>query len=67
MDKLKVVMAELISENQLNEKYLDHPLKGNFKGFRDCHVEPDWLLIYQIKKPEIYFYRTGSHSEIFRI
>ena len=54
-------------KKQLDEKYRDHALQGKYKGFRECHVEPDWLLVYQIRKKEIemYLFRTGTHSDLF--
>ena len=51
----------------LEAKYKDHPLKGNYKDKRDCHITPDWLLIYEINNEhrELVLHRTGSHSELF--
>ena len=63
-DKLKFVMSNLIDEKQLVKKYHDNKLTGNFKDRRECHIEPDWLLIYKIENDEIIFERTGSHSDI---
>ncbi|WP_407717246.1 type II toxin-antitoxin system YafQ family toxin [Mobiluncus porci] len=50
----------------LDRKYLDHALTGNWKGFRDCHIEPDWVLIYRIYEDVLVLTlsRTGSHSEL---
>ncbi|WP_348640742.1 type II toxin-antitoxin system YafQ family toxin [Mesorhizobium sp. B2-3-13] len=45
--------------------YKDHPLKGDWKGFRDAHIEPDWLLIYRVVGDELQLARTGSHSDLF--
>ncbi|MCL2177515.1 MAG: type II toxin-antitoxin system YafQ family toxin [Firmicutes bacterium] len=65
LSKLQIV-AELLEEGKpLDRKYSDHPLIGNYKGYRDLHIEPDWLLIYKISGNEIEFYRTGSHSDLF--
>lgn len=64
--KLKSVMEDLINEKPLDRKFLDHPLKGDYTDCRECHLEPDWLLIYLIEKPNIKFLRTGSHSELFQ-
>jgi mRNA interferase YafQ len=50
----------------LERKYKDHKLKGRFKNRRECHIEPDWLLIYKIEGETIFFERTGSHSELFK-
>ena len=58
-------MEELIKENNLLEKYRKHKLIGNYAGRWECHVEPDWLLIYKIQEDEIIFKRTGSHSDLF--
>ncbi len=51
----------------LDEKYRDHNLIGNYKGCRECHITPDWLLIYEIAEDEIILYltRTGTHSDLF--
>ena len=63
--KLLAVIELLLSENPLPEKNKDHPLKGNWKGRRDCHIEPDWVLIYKISKDELLLERTGIHSDLF--
>lgn len=47
-------------------EYQDHPLAGNWKDFRDCHIEPDWLLIYKFETDSLILARTGSHSELFK-
>ena len=67
MEKLIEVMALLINEQPLLPKHNNHPLQGNFKGKWECHVEPDWLLIYRIDtvNREVAFYRTGSHSNLY--
>lgn len=49
----------------IDPKYKDHPLKGDYKGFRDIHIQPDWLLIYRIDNDKLLLYRTGSHSDLF--
>jgi mRNA interferase YafQ len=61
------IMVELIKANKLPAKNHDHKLSGNFAGRRECHIKPDWLLIYKIetKANEIIFERTGSHSDLF--
>lgn len=61
------VINMLANEETLPEKYKDHQLKGNFVGCRECHITPDWLLIYEYDNEELYLYltRTGSHSELF--
>lgn len=65
LDKMKTVMNDLISKKSLNPKFLDHPLKGEYADCRECHIEPDWLLIYFIEKSSITFIRTGTHSDLF--
>jgi mRNA interferase YafQ len=65
MAKLKDVMTFLIEGHALPQKYQDHPLRGKFIGYRECHIEPDWLLIYKLNPSEIYFVRTGTHSDLF--
>ena len=65
IDKLKQVVAALINEESLTERYYDHPLKGNYRDRRECHLEPDWLLIYKLQGDEIIFERTGKHSDLF--
>lgn len=67
-DKQKIadVIARLVNQTPLEPKHRDHALIGNFKGRRDCHIEPDWLLIYKIDAETITFERTGTHSDIFK-
>ena len=67
MEKLKTVVRKLVDGTPLESRYHDHPLTGNLKGHRDCHIEPDWILLYRIDKErqEITFVRTGSHSDLF--
>jgi mRNA interferase YafQ len=65
IEKLKQVLATLINEEPLAERYRDHPLKGNYRNRRECHLEPDWLLIYKLYNDEIIFERTGTHSDLF--
>ena len=64
---MKVVVDLLVEGKPLPPKYKDHPLKGNFIGFRECHVEPDWLLIYKIQNDVLILtlVTTGTHSELF--
>ncbi len=64
--KLKEVIACLLEEEQLPSKYRDHSLTGNYANRRECHIEPDWLLIYKPGDAEIVFERTGTHSDLFR-
>lgn len=64
-DHFKYVLDKLINEYKLELKYRDHKLMGNYAGRRECHIEPDWLLIYKIDEDKIIFERTGTHSELF--
>lgn len=66
LDKLKTLITLLIDGETLPDSYLDHPLKGNWRGCRDAHIEPDWLLIYRIDDLTVRFERTGTHSDLFR-
>lgn len=63
--KLKKIIGLLVNKKPIPLKYRDHNLIGNFIGRRECHIEPDWLLIYKIDKDDIIFERTGSHSDLF--
>ena len=65
--KLQEVITILANGEILPEVYLDHPLKGAYSGYRECHVEPNWLLIYKITENVLILtlYRTGSHSDLF--
>lgn len=65
MKKLIDIMDKLMKEEPLEQKHRDHSLTGNYVGCRECHVEPDWLLIYCTTKVDIYFIRTGTHSDLF--
>ena len=64
---LNDVVDILASGSALDEKYKDHSLIGNYKGCRECHITPDWLLIYEIEDNELILYltRTGTHSDLF--
>lgn len=53
--------------DSLPVKNKDHSLSGNYTGYRECHIEPDWLLIYQQNENELILYRTGTHSDLFNI
>jgi mRNA interferase YafQ len=64
-EKIKTVIRKLINKERLNARYKDHKLIGNFKSRRECHIEPDWLLIYKTTDDEIIFERTGTHSDLF--
>jgi mRNA interferase YafQ len=64
LEKIKAVIRLICDERPLPEKHVDHALKGKWKGCRDCHVEPDWILIYEPTKGEVLFHRTGTHSDL---
>ena len=61
------VLKLLVHNKPLPEKYLDHQLIGNYKGYRECHITPDWLLIYKVEKDilTLSLTRTGTHSDLF--
>lgn len=66
LSELERVVSILATKEQLDERYRDHALVGNWKGFRGCHIhQPDWLLIYRIENDELQLARTGSHAELF--
>lgn len=64
---LDEVVTKLANQEVLDEKYHDHALSGDFSDFRECHIKPDWLLIYAIddEELELFLFRTGSHSDLF--
>ena len=64
-DDLLDVIDFLSNEEALDTKYRDHALTGNYVGHRECHLAPDWLLIYRTTETELVLVRTGSHSELF--
>ena len=66
MTKIDTVMIDLEEGNALEPQHKVHSLTGNFAGRRECHITPDWLLVYKIEDETIVFERTGSHSEIFK-
>jgi mRNA interferase YafQ len=67
IDKLDEVIDLLVNEQPLLSRHKDHPLLGTHKGKGECHVEPDWLLMYRVdmENREIIFYRTGTHSDLY--
>ena len=64
-EKIKKVIKKLVNEERLDANCKDHKLIGNYKGRRECHIEPDWLLIYKTTGSEIIFERMGTHSDLF--
>ena len=65
MAKMREAILLLIEGRPLQPRYKDHPLGGEWKHFRDCHIEPDWLLIYKIDGEDLHMVRTGTHSDLF--
>ena len=64
--KIKAAIILLINEKTLDARMKDHLLRGNFKDRRECHLAPDWLLIYRFDETKIIFERTGTHADLFR-
>ncbi len=65
MRKLYEIVEKLAMGEKLEKRYKPHPLIGNWRPFWDCHIEPDWLLIYRVQDEYVELYRTGSHSDLF--
>ncbi len=65
IDDLLVIVDLLANDKTLAEKHKDHLLTGNWQTHRECHIKPDWLLIYQRVENKLILVRTGSHSELF--
>lgn len=65
IEKLKEMMRLLTQEKPLPQKNRNHKLKGEYIGYWECHIEPDWLLVYKKTETHIIFARTGSHSDLF--
>lgn len=66
MSKIKQLITLLINDAlPLPAVYKDHTLQGNYKGYRDAHIEPDWILIYKLSDEVLRFERTGTHSDLF--
>lgn len=67
LDKLFEVVNILADGGMLDARYRDHDLSGNYQGTRECHIEPDWLLVYEIRNEVLVLilYRLGTHSELF--
>jgi mRNA interferase YafQ len=63
---LKTTIENILMGHQLPEKYKEHPLIGQYANYKECHISPDWILIYRIKDNTVYFYRTGTHSDLFK-
>jgi mRNA interferase YafQ len=65
LQKLTTVLDFLLAETILPASYKDHPLKGDWKGWRDLHIEPNWLLIYRVADGRLELAGTGTHSDLF--
>ena len=67
VQKLQAIVRLLVQEQPLAPRHRDHPLGGDWLGYRDCHIEPDWLLIYKIDREEatLTLARTGTHADLF--
>jgi mRNA interferase YafQ len=65
MTKLRELILLLIEGKPLPPRYKDHSLGGDWKHHRDCHIEPDWLLLYKIDGEDLHLVRTGTHSDLF--
>jgi mRNA interferase YafQ len=63
--KLRELILLLVEGDPLPPRYRDHSLSGNWKHHRDCHIEPDWLLLYKIDGDDLHLVRTGTHSDLF--
>jgi mRNA interferase YafQ len=65
MQDLQSIVEQLADNIPLAEKHRDHPLTGNLNDCRECHIKPDWLLMYRIEGNDLVLVRTGSHSDLF--
>jgi mRNA interferase YafQ len=67
LERLKAVVRLLVAEQPLPDRHCNHPLVGDWSGYRECHIEPDWLLIYKIGRQEetLTLVRTGTHADLF--
>lgn len=63
--KLAAVLDMLVAQRPLPAKYGDHPLRGDWQGWRDLHLEPDWLLLYRVAGDRLELARTGTHADLF--
>ena len=65
MERLRVVIEALRLRQPLAPRHRDHALSGASEGFRDCHVEPDWMLVYRLDEVSVYLTRSGTHADLF--
>lgn len=63
--KIRYLIEQLLQRNSLLPKYKDHLLVGKWQGFRECHIESDWLLIYKVEGSELLLADTGTHADLF--
>ena len=66
LEKLRRIIVQLLARISLEDQNRDDPLRGKFTGARDCHIEPDWVLIYAVVENELRLIRTGSHADLFK-
>lgn len=66
LNKIGLVIDRLAAQKSLSLVYKDHILTGNYSNHRECHVEPNWLLIYKVTEEELILVRTGTHSDLFK-
>lgn len=66
LNKIFKIMQLLLNQEKLPLKHRDHALTGNYANRRECHIEPDWLLIYKLESDSIIFERAGTHSDLFK-
>lgn len=66
MAKIRAIMTKIAKQESLDPKHRNHKLTGNYRDHWECHIEPDWLLIYRLTATEVIFERTGSHSDLFK-
>ncbi|HXG27519.1 MAG TPA: type II toxin-antitoxin system YafQ family toxin [Nevskiales bacterium] len=65
-ERLRAILACLVQSKPLSDRHRDHALAGQCTGMRECHIRPDWLLIYRIEGEDLVLVRTGTHSDLFR-
>ncbi len=65
LEQLRTVIQKLAQGQPLEDRYRDHPLLGGYRGTRECHIEPDWLLVYEVTEEKLVLIRTGSHTDLF--
>lgn len=67
LDELEAIVNQLVAQQPLPAKNRDHALTGDYIGFRECHIRPDWLLVYRVDGEDLvlFLFRTGSHTDLF--